>query len=112
LREECSIIHHVQPLQYSQYNTSKPLAFLFLGGVCKKNLGFRCLQQDLSLPADLINQAKGQKGSCKICTNDRVTFSHFNIFGMHHACRNDGYLKLSTGITQPGGSASKPIDRI
>jgi hypothetical protein len=112
LREECSIIHHVQPLQYSQYNTSKPLAFLFLGGVCKKNLGFRCLQQDLSLPADLINQAKGQKGSCKICTNDRVTFSHFKIFGMHHGCNNGGDIDLEESRTAGMNTTVERIEKL
>jgi hypothetical protein len=107
LREECSIIDHVQPLQHNQYNTSKPLAFLFIGDsldyrivrfLCKKNLGFRCLQrteEDFSLPADLINHAKNAKGSsCSICTNDRVTFSHFKIFGMHHGCTNSGTMDM------------------
>jgi hypothetical protein len=110
LREECSIIDHVQPLQHNQYNTSKPLAFLFIGDsldqlnvrfLCKKNLGFRCLQRtekDLSLPAELINHAKHTKGvkksSCSICTNDRVTFSHFMVFGMHHGCTNSGTMDM------------------
>jgi hypothetical protein len=122
LREECSIIDHVQPLQQNQYITSKPLAFLFIGDsldnlmlnhLCKKNLGFHCLEHtERDCPADLINHAKGQKGSCKICTNDRVTFSHFNIFGMHHACKNGRYLNLSESRTAGINTTVERIEKL
>jgi hypothetical protein len=125
LRKECSIIDHIQPLQHKQYNTSKPLTFLFIGDsldhrivnfLCKKNLGFRSLQRtekDLSLPADLINHARKAKGdSCSICTNDRVTFSHFKIFGMHHGCNNGGDIDLEESRTAGMNTTVERIEKL
>jgi hypothetical protein len=105
------MIDQIRPLQHNQYNTSKPLTFLLIGDsldlhivefLCKNN-GFRRLpartQNESSLlAADLINK-RNPKNTLYICTNDRVTFSFFKIFGMHHGCSNNGYLVLEESRT-------------
>lgn len=111
--KNCTIKNQIDALLHNQYNVSKPLVILTLGdsldrntitrwicgsaGNAEKN-GFRLMSQrkkEPSLPpefASLVNVAKVGKFSSGICTNDRIAFAVFRIFGMHHDCDNEEYM--------------------
>ncbi len=106
--KNCTIVNQLDPLLHNKYNHSKPLALLTIGDSLDRNiitkwifegssaqkLGFQYIPQQKNISAlppelqGLVNTARQGKESSGVCTNNRVSFAFFKIFGMHHGCDN------------------------
>ena len=95
----CTIEDYLSPLLANQWRPADlPITLLFIGDslsrktvehICEQGQTFSYLPFLDSKDLALVNRAEDYpKKSHKICTDGKVFFAFFSIYGMHHECDN------------------------